>query len=106
RRDRASDDSGIAGKPASPERVAQNRHRRRLEKTFFRGEGSPERELYPEHVEEVVGHAHVAEPLRIAGASQRLPAAEIEEGEVPGQCLEARVLFTTRLGRVSARRAR
>ena len=66
----------------------------------------PERERHPEYVEEVVGHADVAEPLRIARAGQRLPAAEIEEGEVPGQCVEARVLFAPRFERVGAGRAR
>src|SRR5205814_2936547 len=89
-----------------PEGVAEDRNLGPVESALVGSEVPAERERHTEHLEEIAGHAHRTDSLRLSPSGQRLSSSEIEEREVRGQRLEARVLLAPRVERVDTGSAR
>ncbi len=86
--DPAADDCRIGGKPAPPQPLRQDRHRRGAFHVVIRFEQSPGQRCDAEHLVEVGGDERRVEPVGVAGSGERH-----RTGGVAGDLLDAGRLF-------------
>ena len=85
--ERRADDGGVAVEAALPEGVAEQYRLGTVELCLVVREGPADDRPDAQHVEEVAGHRHAADPLGLAASAEYVVADPVER-EVAGQRLE------------------